>query len=310
MSLLLSRKIVSGLCKGFKYRAPIGVAAPACWAMSKRPLADAELASALNPGNSCRTTSSRSANGSANTAASPSVASMPPPKRRRLQPVAAGPPAAQTAVAAPKAAAAAKPQAKPQPAAKAQEDGVWLIVGLGNPGSNYDDTRHNVGFMVVDELARQAGIDCRKLEKSAAVGKGELQGRQVLLVKPVTFMNNSGESVAALAKFYRVPPGRVLVVADDLDQPVAQVRLRQKGGHGGHNGLRSIIDRMGGSQDFPRIKIGIGRPSGPMPIASYVLQPFSKAERPDIDVAVQESVTIVKSVLALGLEKAASGQRI
>ncbi|GIM12989.1 hypothetical protein Vretimale_16195 [Volvox reticuliferus] len=111
--------------------------------------------------------------------------------------------------------------------------------------------------MVLDELAGQAGIDCRKLEKSAAVGKGEVQGKQVLLVKPVTFMNNSGESVAALAKFYRVPPNRVLVISDDLDQPVAQVRLRQRGGHGGHNGLRSIIDRMGGTQDFPRIKVNI-----------------------------------------------------
>ncbi|EFJ49268.1 hypothetical protein VOLCADRAFT_59597 [Volvox carteri f. nagariensis] len=218
---------------------------------------------------------------------SPSVASLPPSKRRRLHHVAAGSPSAQAAVTtAPRTAAGAKPQSKPQ-TTKSQEDGLWLIVGLGNPGSNYDETRHNVGFMVIDELARQAGIDCRKLEKSAAVGKGEVHGKQVLLVKPVTFMNNSGESVAALAKFYRVPPSRVLVVSDDLDQPVAQVRIRAKGGHGGHNGLRSIIDRMGGAQDFPRIKVGIGRPSGPMPIATYVLQPFSKAERPDIDLAVQ-----------------------
>ncbi|KAG2485648.1 hypothetical protein HYH03_015620 [Edaphochlamys debaryana] len=248
------------------------------------------------------------------------MGSSQPSKRRRLQSLAAGPAGVQTAVAPPKT--AAKPHSQPgtarsqlpagkaQPAAKPQEDGMWLIVGLGNPGANYEDTRHNVGFMVIDALAAEAGIDCRKLEKSAAVGKGELQGKQVLLVKPVTFMNNSGESVAALAKFYRVPPSRVLVVSDDLDQPVAQVRLRQRGGHGGHNGLRSIIDRMGGSQDFPRIKVGIGRPSGPMPIASYVLLPFSKAERPDIDNAVHESIKIVKSVLSLGIEKAASGQRI
>ncbi|KAG2435043.1 hypothetical protein HYH02_012040 [Chlamydomonas schloesseri] len=244
----------------------------------------------------------------------------PPNKRRRVMASAVP----QTATAAPKtaqavtpaaggkpAAAGAAKAAAPKPAAsKVDENGMWMIVGLGNPGSNYDDTRHNVGFKVIDELASAAGIDCRKLEKSAAVGKGELQGKQVLLVKPVTFMNNSGESVAALAKFYRVPPGRVLVVADDLDQPTAQVRLRQRGGHGGHNGLRSIIDRMGGTQDFPRIKIGIGRPAGPIPIASYVLQPFSKAERPEIDTAVQESIIMIKSVLALGLEKAASGQRI
>lgn len=187
---------------------------------------------------------------------------------------------------------------------------MWMIVGLGNPGSNYDGTRHNIGFEVVDALAREAGIDCRKLEKSAAVGKGEVCGKQVLLVKPVTFMNNSGESVAALAKFYRVPPQRVLVISDDLDMPVAQIRLRQKGGHGGHNGLRSIIDRMGGTQDFPRLKVGIGRPTGPMPIASYVLQPFAKDERSVMEVAVRESCDVVRSVLSLGVERAASGQRI
>ncbi|GLI59692.1 hypothetical protein VaNZ11_001637 [Volvox africanus] len=300
MSLLLGNTFTNGLCQGFKYRAPI-IAKAQAWAISKRSLNDAEPAV---------THISRSTTFTDTMDTSPTFVSSRPSKRRRMQPVAAGSPFAQTTVtAAPKNTPAAKPQAKPQPE-KPQEDGLWLIVGLGNPGSNYDDTRHNVGFMVLDELARAAGIDCRKLEKSAAVGKGEVQGKQVLLVKPVTFMNNSGESVAALAKFYRVPPNRVLVISDDLDQPVAQVRLRQRGGHGGHNGLRSIIDRMGGTQDFPRIKIGIGRPTGPVPIATYVLQPFSKAERPEIDSAVQESVTLVKSVLALGLEKAASGHRI
>ncbi|KAG2425984.1 hypothetical protein HXX76_013355 [Chlamydomonas incerta] len=251
---------------------------------------------------------------------SPAKLSAQPPNKRRKVTASSVPQTATTATAAPKtvpaagskpaAGAPAKAAAPKAAAPKVDEDGLWMIVGLGNPGSNYDDTRHNVGFKVIDELAAAAGIDCRKLEKSAAVGKGELHGKQVLLVKPVTFMNNSGESVAALAKFYRVPPGRVLVVADDLDQPTAQVRLRQRGGHGGHNGLRSIIERMGGTQDFPRIKIGIGRPSGPMPIASYVLQPFSKGEKPEIDTAVQESIVMIKSVLALGLEKAASGHRV
>eukprot|EP00798_Chlamydomonas_sp_ICE-L_P010254 gene10254-8172_t len=147
-------------------------------------------------------------------------------------------------------------------------DAPWLIVGLGNPGGNYENTRHNIGFMLIDELARMESIDCRKLEKSAAVGRGEMCGKKVILAKPVTFMNNSGESVSALAKFYKVPLNHVLVISDDLDQPTATIRLRAKGGHGGHNGLRSIMARMGNSQDFPRIKIGIGRPSGPTPIAT------------------------------------------
>ncbi|GAX82626.1 hypothetical protein CEUSTIGMA_g10052.t1 [Chlamydomonas eustigma] len=197
------------------------------------------------------------------------------------------------------------------PIAQASEskEGLWMIVGLGNPGSNYERTRHNVGFMVIDELARTESIDCRKLEKSAAVGRGEIGGRQVLLVKPVTFMNNSGESVSALARFYKVPPSRILVVSDDLDQPTASIKLKQRGGHGGHNGLRSIIERMSNSQDFPRLKIGIGRPAGELPVASYVLQDFNKKEREVIDVAVAQSADIVRSVLVLGLEKALSGVR-
>ena len=163
-----------------------------------------------------------------------------------------------------------------------------LSQSIDCPGSNYDRTRHNVGFMVIDTLARSEGIECRKLEKSAAVGRGEIGGQTVLLVKPVTFMNNSGESVSALAKFYKVspnppvilfvhdltqpvmschhgttpsctfypqvPPSRILVISDDLDQPTAGIKLKPKGGHGGHNGLRSIIERMGNTQDFPRIK--------------------------------------------------------
>lgn len=238
---------------------------------------------------------------------SPAASSEHPAKRRRIEPVACV--GVSTVTAQPKArpAAAKKPAAG---AAAAGKDEVWLIVGLGNPGPRYEKTRHNVGFMVVDSLARSAGIDMRKLERSAAVGRGELHGRKVILAKPVTFMNNSGESVAALARFYKVPSQRVLVVSDDLDQPPAAVRLRQKGGHGGHNGLRSIIQHLGGSHDFPRIKIGIGRPNGELDIASYVLQEFKRSEMAAIDEAVAESIGIINSCLALGMAKALSGQRL
>eukprot|EP00775_Hariotina_reticulata_P009741 gene9741-9899_t len=177
-------------------------------------------------------------------------------------------------------------------------------------GPRYEKTRHNVGFMLVDALARAAGIDMRKLEKSAAVGRGEIRGRKVILAKPVTFMNNSGESVAALARFYKVPPQRVLVVSDDLDQPPAAVRLKQRGGHGGHNGLRSIIQHLSGSQDFPRLKIGIGRPTGELPVASYVLQEFRSSEMEAVNKAIEESLAIVETCLAMGLDKALSGSRL
>ncbi|GBF88928.1 hypothetical protein Rsub_01427 [Raphidocelis subcapitata] len=199
---------------------------------------------------------------------------------------------------------------KQQQQAGADLDGPWLIVGLGNPGSRYDRTRHNIGFMVIDALASSEGIDMRKLEKSAAVGRGEVVGRKVLLAKPVTFMNNSGDAVAALARYYKVPLSRCLVVSDDLDQPHAAVRLRQRGGHGGHNGLRSIIDRFGGKSDFPRLKIGIGRPAGAMDVASYVLQEFRQGEMEGVDDAIRESIRIIHSVLTLGLDRALSGQRV
>lgn len=209
-------------------------------------------------------------------------------------------------------AATKAPPSSKQEATKAapEPDGPWLIVGLGNPGPRYEKTRHNVGFMVIDTLARSEGIDMRKLEKSAAVGRGEVAGRKVILAKPVTFMNNSGESVVALAKYYKVPLTRCLVLSDDLDQPTAAVRLRQRGGHGGHNGLRSIIDRFGGKSDFPRLKIGIGRPTGNLDVASYVLQDFRQTEMAEVDDAIAESIRIINSVLTLGLDKVLSGQRV
>eukprot|EP00887_Chlorella_sp_A99_P001242 scaffold14.g1242.t1 len=186
----------------------------------------------------------------------------------------------------------------------------WMVVGLGNPGPRYAATRHNVGFMLVDELARAEGIAVDRLQENAQVGRGRMFGKKLLLAKPMTFMNVSGEAVGRLARFYRVPPQRVLVVYDDLDLPTAAVRLRAKGGHGGHNGMKSITQHLGGSKDFPRLRMGIGRPTGSMPIASYVLQDFSRAEREEIDIAIQEGLDILRAVLSLGMDKAVSGLRV
>ncbi|KAK9813011.1 hypothetical protein WJX72_007421 [[Myrmecia] bisecta] len=187
---------------------------------------------------------------------------------------------------------------------------MWIIVGLGNPGPRYADTRHNVGFQALDKLAALEGIPIDRLQSNAAVGRGRVAGQKVLLAKPMTFMNNSGEAVGKLVKFYKVPPERVLVIYDDLDLPTAKVRLRGKGGHGGHNGMRSITQHFAGNKDFPRLKIGIGRPPGTMPVASYVLQDFSAKEREEVGVAIQESLNIVRAVLTLGLEKSMSGVRL
>ncbi|KAL4421681.1 hypothetical protein ABPG77_001222 [Micractinium sp. CCAP 211/92] len=206
---------------------------------------------------------------------------------------------------------AAAAKARPSMDRPAEEDpDLWMICGLGNPGPRYEDTRHNVGFMAIDALARQEGIACDRLQETAAVGRGRFCGKKVLLVKPMTFMNVSGEAVGKLARFYRVPPQRVLVVYDDLDLPTAQVRLRAKGGHGGHNGMKSISAHLQGTKDFPRIRVGIGRPPGSMPVVSWVLQDFSKAEREELDVALQEVIDIMRAVLTVGMDKAVSGIRV
>eukprot|EP01024_Parvocaulis_polyphysoides_P051583 TRINITY_DN50870_c0_g1_i1.p1 TRINITY_DN50870_c0_g1~~TRINITY_DN50870_c0_g1_i1.p1 ORF type:complete len:248 (+),score=28.19 TRINITY_DN50870_c0_g1_i1:108-851(+) len=190
-----------------------------------------------------------------------------------------------------------------------QGDGTWLIAGLGNPGPTYDKTRHNVGFMVVDALAKKYGISMKKLEKSAAVGRGVIKGCKVLLAKPMTFMNNSGESISQLAKYYKIPQGQVLAVYDDLDLNVAEVLFRMRVGTGGHNGMKSITKHFAGSQDFPRIKIGIGRPTGNKQVVTYVLQEFSKQELEEIQFAIVECCEIIEATCGLGLQEALSGLR-
>jgi PTH1 family peptidyl-tRNA hydrolase len=192
--------------------------------------------------------------------------------------------------------------------------GPWLIVGLGNPGPRYDHTRHNVGFAVVDALAAAEGIDMKKLDRGsgAVLGSGAVAGRHpVLLAKPMTFMNVSGEAVGRIVRQRGIPPARVLVVSDDLDSPLGRVRLRSKGGHGGHNGLRSIVQHLGGTHDFPRLKVGIGRPppEGPVGVAEYVLQRFAPAERAEIDGAVSECLRAIDALLEHGVERAMSGVR-
>lgn len=190
------------------------------------------------------------------------------------------------------------------------EADLWMIVGLGNPGARYDGTRHNIGFMTIDHLAKVYDVQTDRLQANCQVGRGRIADQKVLLTKPLTFMNNSGEGVAKLSKYYGIKPERILVIYDDLDLPSANVRLRSKGGHGGHNGMRSIIAQLG-TNEFPRIKIGIGRPPpGGVSIASYVLQSFTPTEEEGIHDAIKQSIDAIRAVLELGLEKAASGNRV
>lgn len=155
--------------------------------------------------------------------------------------------------------------------------GVKLIVGLGNPGPEYAETRHNSGFMVVAELARRQGVCPSRLLQQALVGEGRIGNFRVVLAQPQTYMNRSGVAVAGLRRFFRVELQELLVVYDDLDLPLGKIRLRLQGGSGGHRGMRSIIEALG-SEDFPRLKVGIGRPQEKREVVAYVLSRFSAAE--------------------------------
>lgn len=158
-------------------------------------------------------------------------------------------------------------------------DDLRLIVGLGNPGPRYAHNRHNVGFRLVDELAQAHGLTGPRTEHRAQTLHGLIGERRVILAKPQTWMNESGQAVGPLARFYKVPPERMLVVFDDLDMPLGVVRFRPDGSSGGHRGMQSIIQLLG-TQAFPRLKVGIGRPPGKMDPADYVLQDFSQDEEP------------------------------
>ena len=177
-----------------------------------------------------------------------------------------------------------------------------LVVGLGNPGREYVGTRHNVGFEVVEQLAGK--LDCslrKKLRFAAQVGEVTLADGKVTLATPQTFMNRSGAAVAALVQWSKVLPAEVLVVVDDADLPLGQLRLRLAGGSGGHNGLRSIIDALGGNEEFARLRVGIGR-TGPAgaDITGHVLGRFSAAERRAVDESVTAAVAAVECCLRDG----------
>ena len=180
---------------------------------------------------------------------------------------------------------------------------TFLLIGLGNPGREYRDNRHNFGFMVIDRLCVRLGARGMKLQSKAIVTSAVYEGRKLLLAKPQTYMNLSGQSVQGLAHFYKLPLEQLLVVHDDLDIPFGVIRLRPGGGPGGQKGVASAIERLG-TKDFARLRLGIGRPPGRMDPADYVLQDFSREETRSVSEILDRAAEAALSFVVDGLDKA------
>lgn len=179
----------------------------------------------------------------------------------------------------------------------------YLIAGLGNPGKTYRGNRHNVGFMALDRLAQKLDVNFSRLESKALVAKANFLNQRLVLAKPQTYMNLSGQSIAALVRFYRIPLSQMMVIYDDVDLPLGVLRLRPAGGSSGQKGMVSIIERLG-SQDFPRLRIGIGRPPGRMEAADYVLQDFSKSDLEFLDPTLDRAVSALLEWFSKDLDSA------
>jgi len=183
------------------------------------------------------------------------------------------------------------------------EEQILALIGLGNPGKQYEHTRHNVGFQVVDRLIGHYSPLMMERKFRASWGFATAEGRKILFAKPLTFMNRSGEAVGEIIKYFGIPPDRMLVIHDDLDLPFARIRIAQRGGSGGHKGIQSIIDHVGAS-DFPRLKMGIGRPKHDEPVETFVLQPPYPEDRQDFEKMTAQAEKAARAVLASCLSDA------
>ena len=179
-----------------------------------------------------------------------------------------------------------------------------LILGLGNPGRGYHWTRHNVGFLLLDGLAKKHGIEVSRRGMQSLYGRGRIGTEEVILAKPQTFMNLSGEAAQRLLQFFKIPPENLIVLHDDLDLPMGKPRIRVRGGHGGHKGIRSIVEALG-SDNFVRFKMGIGRPSRPgQDPADFVLEPLGEGEREEFKKMLEENLEALEALLLEGPQAA------
>ena len=180
---------------------------------------------------------------------------------------------------------------------------MYIIAGLGNPGKKYEGSRHNVGFMTLDVLAEHYGISVSEKAHRALIGKGVIEGNKVILVKPQTFMNLSGESIRAVLDYYKAEPSDFIVIYDDISLVPGNIRIRKKGSAGGHNGIKNIIAHLG-TQEFPRIRIGVGEKPEKMDLADYVLGHFSKGEEELMRQAYEDGAKAAVSMMTEGIEAA------
>lgn len=183
---------------------------------------------------------------------------------------------------------------------------MYIIAGLGNPGEKYDNTRHNAGFLTIDALADRYGIDVREKAHKALIGKGVIEGQKVILAKPQTYMNLSGESIRALVDYYKVTQEELVIIFDDISLEPGQLRIRKKGSAGGHNGIKSIIAHLG-TQEFTRIKVGVGEKPPRMDLADYVLGRFAKEEQDTMKEAFETAAKAAVAIMTEG-EDAAMNQ--
>jgi PTH1 family peptidyl-tRNA hydrolase len=180
---------------------------------------------------------------------------------------------------------------------------TYFIVGLGNPGRKYKNSRHNVGFMVIDEVAKKLNFKFTRMQSKSMISKGLYLEKKIILGKPRTFMNLSGQSVASLFRFYKIPFENLLIIFDDADLELDRIRLLPEGGSSGHKGMKSIIRDLGG-QNFPRLRIGISRPTGKMSTPSYVLQDFSKEEVETLEFVLDHASDAVLKFISEGIDTA------
>lgn len=189
--------------------------------------------------------------------------------------------------------------------ARTPEPPSLVVVGLGNPGPEYAGTRHNAGFWCIDALADKHGITLERRNRSAVIGEGEIEGRRVALVKPRTYVNRSGATISYLKARYSMPIDRLLIVYDDINLSPGKLRLRRKGSAGGHNGIKSVIEAAG-SQDFPRLRIGVGRPPEGTGQVEHVIGPMEPEEREVVDEAVERAADAVACLLSEGIDETMS----